>query len=820
MTSLVGSERLSVAEALACYHCGLPVPPGDVITVPVDNRAEPVCCHGCEAAYHWLQDQGLDRYYALRQARLGQRAEATAPAWSTPEIAQRYLTQEGEEAELLLALGGLRCSACAWLAEKSLSALPEVTDVHVQLASERLRVRWRGDASNVPRLAKQLRALGFEAAPARSEAAHALRREQGRRSLARLGLAAVVTMQIMMLSVADYLDLLSDLTPAYRQLLLWAQGVLASLVMVGAAGPFFQGAWRSLRLRHLTMDVPVALALGLAYGASLYLVLSGKAAVGAPVYFDSLAMFTLFLLAGRFAEERLRHRFAQSDPALETLLPLSVDRLKGTATADTTERETVHPMDLLPGDRILVPAGAAIPCEAVVLTGSAALRLDHLTGEAAAKPCAPGDAVPAGATVLDGMLTLSVRKPASEGNLAALPALLARARESQGKTLPLLDRIARKFFAFQLLIALGTGLFWWAVAPEQALEAVLATLIIACPCAVSLATPAARTTGALALRKQGLRLGQGDALERLAQVSLVVLDKTGTLTAPEGQLHCLERGPAADDPWGLAKGLEQDVDHPLARAFDQADASALAFDERRLVAGSGVEGTREGHTYRLGRPSFCGQTGTGITLAVADGAQPSGWRLVARFAWEERLRGEVKDALEALRAQGLRLALLSGDATPRVEAVAKQLGIGEALGDAAPEDKLRAIQRWTDAGERVLYVGDGLNDAPALGGATVSLALGAESAFARDAADLVSVRRDLRAVPFAVGVAKCLQRRLRRNIFWAVGYNVAAVPLAVAGLATPWLAALGMTLSSLVVLVQAQRLAGDGDRWGTALWKA
>jgi Cu2+-exporting ATPase len=205
---------------------------------------------------------------------------------------------------------------------------------------------------------------------------------------------------------------------------------------------------------------------------------------------------------------------------------------------------------------------------------------------------------------------------------------------------------------------------------------------------------------------------------------------------------------------------------------------------------------------------------------VADGAQPSGWRLVARFAWEERLRSEVKDALEALRAQGLRLALLSGDATPRVEAVAKQLGIGEALGDAAPEDKLRAIQRWTDAGERVLYVGDGLNDAPALGGATVSLALGAESAFARDAADLVSVRRDLRAVPFAVGVAKCLQRRLRRNIFWAVGYNVAAVPLAVAGLATPWLAALGMTLSSLVVLVQAQRLAGDGDRWGTALWKA
>jgi ATPase, P-type (transporting), HAD superfamily, subfamily IC len=205
---------------------------------------------------------------------------------------------------------------------------------------------------------------------------------------------------------------------------------------------------------------------------------------------------------------------------------------------------------------------------------------------------------------------------------------------------------------------------------------------------------------------------------------------------------------------------------------------------------------------------------------VADGAQLSSWRLLARFAWEETLRGEVQETIEALRAQSLKLALLSGDDSARVEAVAKRLGIANALGDASPEAKLQAIQRLSDAGERVLYVGDGLNDAPALGGAAVSLALGAESAFARDAADLVSVRRDLRTVPFALGLAKSLERRLRRNLVWAVGYNVAAVPLAVAGLATPWQAALGMTLSSLFVLVHAQRLAGDGERWGAALWKA
>lgn len=804
------------AAAEGCYHCGLPIPPGEVLTVPVDGEAKPVCCHGCEAAYYWLKDQGLDRYYTLRESGLGHAAKAEVPAWASPEVAARYVTQDGDEAELVLALSGLRCAACAWLAEKGVAALPAVRQAEVQLATERLHLRWTGDASAVPAIAERLSALGFEAAPARSEAAAALRRKEQRRGLARLGIAALVTMQIMMLSLADYLDLLSDLTPAYRQLLLWAQAVLATVLVTTSAAPFFQGAWRALKQKQLTMDVPVALALGLAYGASIALLATGKAAQGAPVYFDSLVMFTFFLLAGRYAEARLRHQFAQSDPTLEDLLPLTALRLRSDGAGEET-RETVHPMDLSPGDRILVSAGQTVPCEALVLEGSASLRLDHLTGEAEPQPRGPGAAVPAGATVLDGVLTLAVRQPASEGSLAALPALLARARKPQAGETPLLDRIARHFFAFQLLIALGAGLLWLALAPERAFEIVLATLIIACPCALSLATPAARTTGALALRQQGLRLGRGDSLERLASITRVVLDKTGTLTEPRGTLSRLE-GPAS--AWALAKALERDVDHPLARAFQARSEPAPAVSTQRVVVGEGVEGCIDGITYRLGRPRFSGAEGEGMVLSQANPLSPTGWTLIARFQSQEALRPEVPEALAALRAQGVTLALLSGDHSDRVAAVAEQLGLEAWEGDATPEAKLEALRRWRDAGDRVLYVGDGLNDAPALGGAEVSLALGAESRFAQDAADMVSFRRDLRAIPYALGIARCLRRRLHRNLLWAAGYNVAAVPLAVAGLVTPWLAALGMTLSSLIVLVHAQRLARDGEQLGGALWKA
>ena len=804
------------AVAEGCYHCGLPIPPGEVLTVPAEGDAKPVCCHGCEAAYYWLKDQGLDRYYALREAGLGHAAKAEVPAWASPEVAARYITKDGENAELVLALSGLRCAACAWLAEKGLATLPAVQHAQVQLATERLHLRWSGDESAVPAIAERLSALGFEAAPARSEAAAEMRRREHRKGLARLGIAALVTMQIMMLSLADYLDLLSDLTPAYRQLLLWAQAVLATVLVTTSAAPFFQGAWRALKQKQLTMDVPVALALGLAYGASIALLATGKAAQGAHVYFDSLVMFTFFLLAGRYAEAQLRHQFAESDPTLEDLLPLTALRLRGGEAGEET-RETVHPMDLSPGDRILVSAGQTVPCEALVLEGSAALRLDHLTGEAAPEPCGPGAAVPAGATVLDGVLTLTVRQPASEGSLAALPTLLARARKSQAGETPLLDRIARHFFAFQLLVALGAGVLWLALAPERAFEIVLATLIIACPCALSLATPAARTTGALALRQQGLRLGRSDSLERLAPITLVVLDKTGTLTEPSGTLSCLE-GPAS--AWALAKALERDIDHPLARAFQARPEAAPAVSAQRVVVGKGVEGCIDGITYRLGRPRFAGAEGTGVVLSKADPQSPSGWTLLARFQSQETLRPEAPEALAALHAQGVKLALLSGDHSDRVAAVAAELGLERWEGDATPEAKLDALARLRAAGERVLYVGDGLNDAPALGGAEVSLALGAESRFAQDAADMVSFRRDLRTVPYALGIARCLRRRLHRNLLWAAGYNVAAVPLAVAGLVTPWLAALGMTLSSLIVLVHAQRLARDGAQLRGALWKA
>jgi Cu2+-exporting ATPase len=797
------------ARAATCFHCGLEVPEDCTLAVAVEGVDRPVCCHGCAAAVTFLQDAGLDAYYRMREAmplaRPGARGgSADRSAWADPEVAKRFVHEGPDGARVALALDGVRCAACAWVIEQGLTDLDGVLDARVNVADARLEVRWDASRSDLDRILRRVIALGFDAVPARGSEEAALHARQRRQSLRALGISGIATMQIMMLAIGDYVGMFADMTASYRALLLWAEMVLASVVVVFGARTFLTGALAALKARRLTMDVPVALAIGVGYGASLATLLAGHVGAQTHLYFDSVSMFTFLLLVGRHLEQGVRHRFARADQTLGALLPAVAHRIDeaGAALGDVV-------IDALrAGDQIRVQAGETIPADAEIVAGRGLIDRAILTGESDPEAVGPGDPVLAGTRSLDVVLDLVVTRASSDSAVAGIPELLRRARGGRPRVLRAADRIAGRFLGAVLAACTITGIVWSQLDPGRALEIVLATLIVTCPCALSLAAPTAITAAGAALRRAGVLLVDPDALERIAACNRVAFDKTGTLTEPD------DRAIAVDAQDGsalaIAAALDADVAHPVAAAFRRIARSegrpALRAQDVRTSSGEGVEGRVDGIRYRLGHPRFVGASGAGIVLARETSPGARNWTPIARFRIAERLRAEVPELVRHLREAGLEPALVSGDTRERVAEVATQLALSDVVAEASPADKVAALASFARQGERVLYIGDGINDAPALGGAHASVAVGASSDYARSAADAVLVSPGLSGLAALVTMARATRRRIRANLLWAVTYNAIALPLAMLGWVTPWMAAIGMSASSLVVLSASLRL--------------
>jgi Cu2+-exporting ATPase len=513
-------------------------------------------------------------------------------------------------------------------------------------------------------------------------------------------------------------------------------------------------------------------------------------------------MFVFLLLMGRHLELGIRHRFARSDRSLGDLLPALARRHDG------DDRWSEVPTDCLePGDRIRVRPGEPIPADGRILSGQGHLDRAVLTGESEPVAVAPGSVVDAGTRNLDAVLELEVTRATDASAVAGIPALLRRARSGRARTVRLADRVATVFLSVVLVAAAVTGLVWLQIDPDRALAVVLATLIVSCPCALSLATPTAVTAAATRLRRHGVLLGNPDALESVAGCTEVCLDKTGTVTRPDARgLQLVETAPGFDPRQARDRvaALEADIDHPLARAARAALGAPLqpATDVRSLAA-VGVEGRIDGVLHRFGRPDACGSDGDGLVLARIEHGEP---RFLARFETREELAADAEATLAGLAALGLPTSLLSGDAPDRVEAVARRLGIDDWRGGASPEDKLDWLEQRRCQGARVLYVGDGINDAPALGGASAAVAVGSASDFARHAADVVLIEPGLAPLGELVRIARAMRARIRLNLAWAFGYNLLALPLAMSGVLSPWMAALGMSASSLVVMAGSMSL--------------
>jgi Cu2+-exporting ATPase len=698
---------------------------------------------------------------------------------------------------------GMHCANCARSIRARVGALPGVQSVDVNLTSTRVSVSWNPAQLGLAAVLGAIEALGFKPVPLSGAAADRARRSERHALLKRIGLAGLAAMQMSMYTVGLYAGALTGIEPWIATLLRVTTMLLAVPVMFYSGWPFLRGAWHDLRRRALGMDVPVAAALLLAFTASVFNTLRDAG----QVYFDSVAMFIFFLLLGRFVEMNVRRGSLDAGEALARTLPARVTRFRNGGGS-----EQVALAELAAGDRLLVAHGAVVPVDATLAEGSTLVDESLITGESVPVARQAGETLPGGAINLGGPCTLVATRDVRGSTLASMVGLIERAQAERPPQAVAADRFASRFVLMIVLLSLAVAGAWLWINPARAFEAVLAVLVVTCPCALSLATPVALAAATTRLARRGVLVTRARALEGLASIDTVVLDKTGTLTSARMQLGATRVHGNLDAArcLVLAASLEQHSSHPLASAFTAATAGRVRFEAVQESTGQGLEGRLAGAPWRIGRREF-------VTALAPQRAQPvaaddderlwlgSGSGLAADFELIDTLRPDAADGVAALRALGLTVRIASGDRASTVQHMAAALGIESAQGRMSPDDKQRLIRRLQAQGHRVLMVGDGSNDGPVLAAANVSAAMGGGAAIAHAAADLLLMNESLASLAAAVATGRGTARLVSANLRWALLYNLCAVPLAAVGLVPPWLAAIGMSGSSLYVVWRARR---------------
>ncbi|MCC6507201.1 MAG: cadmium-translocating P-type ATPase [Aquimonas sp.] len=789
----------------ACQHCGEALPATPVVRSIHGNR-QAYCCTGCAGAAQFISDAGLNDYYQLR-AEQGQRVgeEATDfSAFDRDDVQREHSRQVSPDCrEITLVVEGMRCAACAWLIDRALTQIEGVEEVQSNAMSGRVQVRWQPTKTPLSASLKRLAALGYSPHLAPGEALEQARTKERNTLLMRLGVAGLGALQTMMFAEALYLDTAGEMSDPTRDFFRWIAFAVAAPVVFYSGWPFLVGMWRELQHRRFGMDTLVASSVLLAYFASLYETVRG----GRHVWFDAAVMFVFLLLAARYVERMARQRANAAVDALARARPALAWRVL--ADGGT---EQVPVAQLQPDDLVRVGVGEIVPTDGNLLEGIGEVDEALLSGESRPVEKQIGDALFAGSTVRRVPLQLRVTRTGQDTRLSHLVQLVERAQNSRPKIAQLADRISAHFVAALAVIALGVYWAWSLYTPERAFEVALAVLVVSCPCALSLALPAALATAAGALTRLGALPLKPDALTELAEVDTVIFDKTGTLTRGRPEIRALGLLPAADaqawqatDALRVAAALERETGHPLAQAFAHIDSPPA--EQVRVEPGAGVEGKFDGRMWRLGKHAWaCGLSSVGIEddhgIWLGDGQR--GW---ARFELQDALREDAAEAINALRAFGLRIEILSGDAAQAVEDTASALGVSLWHARQSPEDKLAWVRQRQFEGHRVAMLGDGINDAPVLAGANVSIALGGGASMAHRAADLVLTADALSRIPELFSLARRTRRIIRENLAWALAYNLLALPFTAMGWVTPWMAALGMACSSLLVTLNALRLS-------------
>ena len=786
--------------APACFHCGLPIPPGQRWLANVLGEIRDFCCGGCRAVAEAISSGGLDDYYRLRTGTAPTatlRDDADDRLFDREELQASFVRRIGDLSEASLVLEGISCPACLWLIERHLRSQTGVTNVTIAYASQTARVVW--DPANVKfsGIRKGLREIGYDARPFDPSHRAGLESDASRRNPPRLLFAGVLGMMVMNLALAAYFLGGPDAAgrmPLWESFGRWCALVGSAVLLAYPGQDFFAGAWRDLRNRRAGMNVPIAFGLAAAWIGSAWATVRGAG----PVYFDAIAMLVFFVLLARAFETRARLRAAAVLDRFAVVEPAAARRV------DSNGGEVmIAAVELSPGDVIRVRAGETVPADGILLEGTATFDESVVTGEPWPRPRGAGDRVIAGSVDRDQPVSIRVTRAGEASTLGEIRRLLERGLASRPAFAELADRLAGRLVVAVLALAGATAAFWALRDPSVSLPATVAVLIVTCPCALALATPIALAIAAGRFASIGVLPARMAAIERLALADTVAFDKTGTLTLPAPVLEDVQTAGGLDsgDALAIAAALEAGSTHPIATAI-RAATTRLEVATRVRHEHPGISGIVAGVTWWIGPPG--GETKPERLAAFLS---DHGGR-EAVFTFTEELRPGALEIVSELRREGIaHAALLSGDAGQSVELLGKSLGFDEVRGAMTAADKLAWIHARKDGGARLLFVGDGLNDAPTLAAAGSSASFAEAPQLARLSSDFVLRGSDLGALTGARQIARRSRALLIQNVAWALAYNLVSVPLAAFGLVPPWAAALGMSASSVVVVANALRLA-------------
>ncbi|MDX9842717.1 MAG: cation-translocating P-type ATPase [Aquabacterium sp.] len=764
-----------------------------------------------------------------------------------PDLLQQCIVEipmGSSQRRIGLGLSGMYCAACAITIEDALRKVPGVSEVQVQSAAQRARILVDPARVKLSELVVAVQQVGYRAWPDGAARAGHERLRERRVLLWRLSVAAFCMMQVMMITWPQYVAGQDVIPPDLWNLMNWACWVLSLPVMLFSCGPFFTGAWRAARQGRVSMDTPVSLGMMGAFVVSTGVTFGSRDVFGHEAYFDSLTMFVTFLLAGRWLESRARERVTQTLESMCVRLPEAVDRADNPDDDLSTASVTSTPLSSLRhGDRVRVAVGQAFPADGLILLGETEVDESLLTGESRALPRRAGQTVVAGSMNMGSPVWMAIERLGPDTRYQQIVSLVHQAMTEKPGWMRFADRMAAPFLWGVILLAAGGALAWQWIDPSKSIWVAVSVLVVTCPCALSLSAPSALLAAAGAMARKGLLVRRLDALEALSAIDEVYFDKTGTLTegelsvvsiaTPEGRVPTSHGLPAAQvERWGVAAALASYSQHPLSRSLVKAAQDAggwptTSWVDVREQAGKGVQATDAlGRVWRLGQLNWV------LADVAPQSGQAPGWWMqhddarvwmaavgadgalhpdtVAGFVFDEVFRAEARPTVQRLRELGCHSSLLSGDQSARVHAAAQHLGQGDAMtvaqAQATPEDKLNVIARMQAQGHRVAVVGDGINDAPVLAKADVSIALDQGAALAQSQADLIILGGRLLGLPEAVVISRQAMRIVRQNLAWSAIYNASCIPLALMGLLPPWLAGLGMALSSLGVVLNALRL--------------